>query len=189
MRNLLPPSVRGCHHPGVELHEWEVGGNKIAYLDGTSEYRRHEPRGVHLARVMSERILISFDQDLMRYVRDYPPQAPSPEGPHFAYEGARQLFLGRRGCGPLFVVWDTNLLIDYFKYGSLFWKGESLPDFVSGDHGTELEGLQLLLGLWVFRDIRFVILADTIDDAKKQLSVERRQNRLNAFDRFTADYG
>jgi hypothetical protein len=101
---------------------------------------------------------------------------PPPEGPHFVYDGAQHLFLGRRGRGPLSVAWDTNLLIDYFTYGSLLWKGESIP--VDGDYGAELEGLQLILGLWVMRDIRFVILPDTIDDAKKQLSPERRGVRV-----------
>src|SRR5215211_189032 len=89
---------------------------------------------------------------------------------------------------------DTNLLIDYFAYGSLLWQGESLPENVSDEYGVELEGLQLILGLWVFRDIRFIILPDTINDTKKQLSPERRLSRMNAFQKFAsalrlAEYG
>lgn len=162
----------------------EIAGQKIPYFDYTAEYRRHEDWGVHLANVISARIRTSLGDEIMRYVRDYPPQMSPPEGPHFVYDGAQHLFLGRRGRGPLFVAWDTNLLIDYFTYGSLLWKGEAVP--VDGDYGAELEGLQLILGLWVMRDVRFLILPDSIDDAKRQLSPERRKSRVNAFEEFAS---
>lgn len=47
-----------------------------------------------------------------------------PVGPHFAYKHGPGLFLGRRGEGPLEVVWDTNVLIDYLTYGAQMWEGE-----------------------------------------------------------------
>jgi hypothetical protein len=184
------PSYRkhasACHHPGVELYEWAVAGEKIAYFDYTAEYRRHEDWGMHLANAISARLRASLGDQILYHVRNYPPQMPPPEGPHFVYDAAPHLFLGRRGRGPLHVAWDTNLLIDYFTYGSLLWKGMSLPGSVDGDSGEELEGLQLILGLWVMRDIRFAILPDTVDDAKKQLSAERRESRVIAFEEFAS---
>jgi len=163
-----------------------MGGNKIAYFDGTAEYRRHEEWGIRLANSVSARLRASLSEDTNCHVRNYPPHVPPPEGPHFVYDSAPHLFLGRRGRGPLFVAWDTNLLIDYFTYGSLMWQGWSLPESVDGDYGTELEGLQLILGLWILRDIRFVILPDTIDDAKTKLSPERRESRVTAFEEFAS---
>jgi hypothetical protein len=174
------------HYRKMEMYEFEIAGHKVPYFDFTAAYRQHEDWGVHLANEMSARLRMSFDDEAMRCVRDYPREAPPPEGPHFVYNGAQRLFIGRRGRGPLFVVWDTNLLIDYFTYGTLLWKGDSLPDSVDGDYGAELEGLQLILGLWVMRDIRFVILPDSIDDAKKRLSAERRENRIRAFEEFAS---
>lgn len=80
--------------------------------------------------------------------------ASPPEGPHFLYEDGPSLFLGRGGRGPLQVTWDTNLLIDYFEYGTQLWGSESLPRAVPTEQGEELEGLQVLVSLWVLRDIR-----------------------------------
>jgi hypothetical protein len=108
-----------------------------------------------------------------------------PEGPRFDYAACPHLFLGRSGAGPLRVVWDTNLLIDYFTYGKALWEGEPLPDIASG-HGEELEGLQLIVGLWVIRDIRFHILPRVLTDAKRRLSDERRRDREKALLEFAA---
>ena len=66
------------------------------------------------------------------------------------------------------------------------WRDDGLPDSVGGDYAAELEGLQLVMALWVIRDIRFVILHQTINDAKKKLSEDRRSARLNAFHEFTS---
>lgn len=112
-----------------------------------------------------------------------PPRAP-PEGPHFHYDAAPSLFLGRTGRGPLWVTWDTNLLIDYFNYGAMLWDGESLPEQL-GQPGDELEGLQVLISLWVLRDIRFTIPQGVLDDSKsKPLSQQRRAQRLHAWQEF-----
>lgn len=186
---MLPRCLKAEGRFGCEAAarpELVVKGHRIAYFDGTAEYRRHEGWGVYLANVMSARLRLTLSEDMLQQVRNYPPNVPPPEGPHFVYDTARNLFLGRRGSGPLFVVWDTNLLIDYFTYGSLLWRGEPLPESLGDGYGAELEGLQLILGLWVLRDIRFVILPDTIDDAKKQLLPERRHSRINAFQEFAS---
>lgn len=113
--------------------------------------------------------------------------ASPPEGPHFLYEDGPSLFLGRAGRGPLQVAWDTNLLVDYFEYGTQLWEGESLPHVIPTEHGEELEGLQVLVSLWVLRDIRFHILPGVIVDSKKKpLAQSRRQQRLYAWEEFCA---
>lgn len=113
--------------------------------------------------------------------------ASPPEGPHFFYEDGPSLFLGRGGRGPLQVAWDTNLLVDYFEYGTQLWESESLPHAIPTEQGEELEGLQVLVSLWVLRDIRFHILPGVIVDSKKKpLARSRRQQRLHAWEEFCA---
>jgi hypothetical protein len=109
-----------------------------------------------------------------------------PEGPHFVYEHNPTLFLGRHGCGPLRIAWDTNLLIDYFEHGRALWDGAALPDAVGADYGEELEGLQLVVAVWVLRDIRFIIPHRALSDGKRRLSAERLAQRRRAFDAFAA---
>ena len=112
------------------------------------------------------------------------PAVVPPEGPHFHYDAAPTLFARRQGRGPLWIGWDTNLLIDYFNYGRRLWNGESLPDEL-GSVGEELEGLQLVMSLWVIRDIRFRIPVGVLDDSKrKPLSPERRARRVHAWTEF-----
>ncbi len=139
----------------------------------------HERHGLDLVNVVVARIRNS---DLRS-----PGRGPIPEGPHFSYELGESLFLGRKGRGPLEIAWDTNLLIDYFQYGRLLWDGLPLPDSIGGEHGEELEGLQLIISLWVLRDIRFHILRRTIWDSKrKPLSEDQRRRREAAWHEFCA---
>lgn len=108
-----------------------------------------------------------------------------PEGPYFVYDAAPTLFLGRRGYGPLEVVWDTNVLIDYLTYGSAMWEGEELG-VSDEDYLAELEGLNLLVNLWMRRDIRFHVLERSVTDAKRALSAEDSRAREKAIDQITA---
>lgn len=93
--------------------------------------------------------------------REFAPPSGTPvaEGPHFVYQDNPRLFLGRRGRGPLRVAWDTNLLIDYFEHGRALWENKSLPELVPGTYGEELEGLQIVMAVWILRDIRFYATA------------------------------
>ncbi len=127
--------------------------------------------------------------DTVRRIRDsglkLPYDTQPPEGPYFNYGEGASLFCGRRGSGPLNIAWDTNLLLDYFEYGELLWEGESLPSVVSAEHGEELEALQLIVSLWVVRDIRFHILSGVLSDSKsKPLSEQRARQRINAWEEF-----
>lgn len=122
---------------------------------------------------------------------EFTPREDEPiyEGPHFLFEQNPRLFLGRRGRGPLRIAWDTNLLIDYFEHGRALWDGEALPDIVPAGYGEELEGLQLVMTLWVVRDIRFYLPHRTLQDARKGLSDEQAADRGRAFDEFSAALG
>lgn len=111
-------------------------------------------------------------------------QLEVPEGPHFVYDQAPSLFLGRSGRGPLDVVWDTNVLVDYLTQGPAMWEGEPLN--VEEEYGAQLEGLQLLIQLWEVREVRFRLFDRSIDDARRILEVERRQRRARAVDEFAA---
>jgi len=170
----------------MEAYELNVKGVKILYVDTTADYRRLEGQGVHLAQEMSARLRAALGKEQVGLILADAARRPVPEGPHFVYEAGPKLFLGRRGRGPLYVAWDTNLLVDYFEFGSRIWQGDSIADAVGQDYAAELEGLQFLLSLWVFRDIRFLMLPDSIDDAKKKLLPERRQDRIRAFHEFTS---
>jgi len=104
----------------------------------------------------------------------------TPEGPYFVYDSAPDLFLGRTGRGPLEVVWDTSVLIDYFEYGGAMWEGEDLA-IADDEYRAEVEGLNIIINLWTRRDIRFHVLDRTVKDAKKrQLSAERVESRRHA---------
>jgi hypothetical protein len=111
---------------------------------------------------------------------------PVPEGSHFVYESAPSLFSRRSGSGPLFIAWDTSLLVDYFKFGKALWEGGELPDVPDHNYRSELEGLQLLIALWILRDIRFVILPQSINDAKRSSPQSGAPADLGAFDGFAS---
>lgn len=141
---------------------------------GTGEGRRVRLANETIGRIRADGLRLHGD-------------ASPPEGPHFLYEDGPSLFLGRGGRGPLQVAWDTNLLVDYFQYGAHLWEGESLPHVVPTEQGEELEGLQVLVSLWVLRDIRFHILPGVLVDSKKKpLAPSRRQQRLHAWEEFCA---
>ncbi len=133
--------------------------------------------GPHLATEMSRLLRDEFARE---------PDEAVPEGPHFVYDQNPTMFLGRHGRGPLRIAWDTNLLIDYFAHGRALWDGVALPDAVGADYGEELEGLQLVVAVWVLRDIRFIIPRRALSDGKRRLTAERRAQRKRAFDAFAA---
>lgn len=92
------------------------------------------------------------------------------EGGGFQYEDCPRVFSGRNGYGPLRLAWDTNILIDYAKYGHLVW-ADGEPDFpVEGEHyQEELNALREIMNLWLLRDIRIRMPFRQIDDAKLRL--------------------
>lgn len=149
----------------------------ITYL-GDPWFRSLEQYGVALANSTVARLRASG-------VTERRPVRP-PEGPQFRYEAGPDLFLGRKGLGPLHIAWDTNLLIDYFDHGRALWKGESLTFHPPTEQDEQVEALEIIIGLWVLRDIRFHILPLVIEDAKKVLSHERRLRRCAAWKEFCA---
>ena len=139
-------------------------------------FDRLEPWGISLVQRMISRF---------RSSGSLAPGFPIPEGPHFVYERTPSLFQGRSGRGPLRIAWDTNLLVDYFDHGARLWEGQGLPVDNEDIYGIELEGLQVLVAVWVLRDVEFVILASSLSDSKrKELSAERSGARRIAMRSF-----
>lgn len=147
----------------------------IAWFDLTGSRPELEERGLDMTAAMSLRMRLGIEADLVPAV---------PAGPHFDYDTGPDLFLGRHGSGPLDVVWDTNVLIDYFEYGETLWNGDALPDTIAGEHGEQLEALQVVVSPWTVRDIRFHLLPRILEDAKRALSERNRANRVRALDDF-----
>jgi hypothetical protein len=121
-----------------------------------------------------------------------PPLPPHPrslgsedpdEGAWFDYERCPEVFLGRRGLGPLRVAWDTNILIDYGIYGAKMWEEEEKEDGefnpqAAPKHRKQLLALCALMYAWMNRDIRIHVFDRQIDDAKKELPEKRKQYRV-----------
>lgn len=108
-----------------------------------------------------------------------------PPGPGFDYSSSSALFGPRQGSGPLFVAWDTNILIDYFMVGKRLWTGCGPPDDLEPRSRIAMECLELVLALSVVRDVRFVILDQTVNDARTTLSASRQRSRMQALIEFT----
>ena len=136
-----------------------------------------EPWGVSLVRVMISRFRLGDKWPDIGNV--------APEGPHFVFERTPSLFLGREGRGSLRIAWDTNLLLDYFTHGAKLWEGDGLVGPSEDRYGEELEALQILIAVWVARDIDFILLPPTLRDSKKKaLSADRVQARSHAMRAF-----
>src|SRR5580693_6006369 len=136
----------------------------ILHVDATAHYSSLEGWGIHLFNYMARRLRSALI-DLNMWDPSRPLRGDQvPAGPEFVYDSAPGIFGRRRGGGPLFIAWDTNLVLDYFNFGSSLWQGHSLPDELGDEYTGELEGLQFLVALWVLRDIRFIILPATITD-------------------------
>lgn len=165
-----PVSVTdGCEHRDVEyLHVYAAGDDLVA-----------EQQAIELVKVVSHVLAISGFG---------PKETPDVhiEGPHFVYENEPTLFSYRGGYGPLNIAWDTNLLIDYFNHGAALWRGEELVGS-EPTHSEQLEALQVIMALWVLRDIRMAILPGTVVDSRKaQVPADRQRRRSQALHQFFA---
>jgi hypothetical protein len=147
----------------------------VAWFDLSGSRPDLEERGLRMTAAMAHRMRLGIDLELGPAV---------PPGPHFDYDAGPNLFLGRHGSGPLDVVWDTNVLIDYFQYGETLWNGEALPDTIDDEHGEQLEALQVVVSLWTVRDVRFHLLPRILEDAKRALSERNQANRVRALYEF-----
>ena len=68
--------------------------------------------------------------------------------------------------GPLVVALDSNVLIDFQEHGNVLLNGE-VPAGLDKQYAGDLAGLADLLNLWLLRDIRFVVTASSLTDAKR----------------------
>lgn len=100
------------------------------------------------------------------------------DGPGFCFEAIPDIALGRKGCGPLDIALDTSVLINFMKFGRLM-----LDDgLVVGVDGVDEDVLALgnLLGLWMSRAIRFHLSPLNVEDAKRSLADDQREERERA---------
>jgi hypothetical protein len=107
-------------------------------------------------------------------------------GPDFDARSSWDLFGSRRGRSPLFVAWDTNVPLDYLRWGGQLWRGGSLPGDLEESNYPALEALELILALSVVRDIRFVLFRHVVNDARRLLATDRRAERVRALEEFAA---
>jgi hypothetical protein len=92
------------------------------------------------------------------------------EGGGFEYEDCPKVFSGRKGYGALRLAWDTNILIDYAKYGQLIWADDDFDPPVREERYREkLIALSEIMNLWMLRDIRIRMPFRQIWDAKLRL--------------------
>lgn len=101
-------------------------------------------------------------------------------GPSFEYDRIRDLVPTRSGMGPVWVAWDTNVLSLYERYGAAMWEGEELA--VTGTDPDEVEALSTLISVWLWWDLRFIILDATATDTKKPRPAPLIAQRLRAID-------
>jgi hypothetical protein len=111
------------------------------------------------------------------------------EGGGFQCETCPEVFSGREGYGALRVAWDTNVLIDYAKYGELIWEDDEFnPPIPEGRYREQLIALSELMNLWMLRDIRIRMPFRQIDDARRRLEDKTLDLRLWQLEQFHAAF-
>jgi hypothetical protein len=106
------------------------------------------------------------------------------DGLGFCFEAIPDIALGRKGCGPLCIALDTSVLINFMKFGRLMLD-DGLVAGVSGVDGDVL-ALGNLLSLWMSRSIRFHLSPLNVEDAKRSLANDQREERERALFGLTA---
>lgn len=142
-------------------------------------------QGDPTTEALGVRLLNEVGAMLREIVGEVPDIWPAPHGPGFDYASSWALFHSRRGCGPLHIACDTNLLIDYFQEGRALWSDSDWSE-AAQSYVEEIEALQIVMALWVIRDIRFHIPERVLNDAKRRLTGRRLQHRVHAFEQFAA---
>jgi hypothetical protein len=100
------------------------------------------------------------------------------DGPGFCFNAIPDIALGHKGCGPLNIALDTSVLINFTKFGRLM-----LDDGLAiGVGGADEDVLALgnLLSLWMSRAIRFHLSPLNVEDAKRSLADDQREEREQA---------
>ncbi|MFF5041752.1 hypothetical protein [Streptomyces nigra] len=102
----------------------------------------------------------------------------------FDYATAPRIFLQRTGSGPLHMAWDTNILVDYLQYGKAIW-GDGDLEIEDPEYASQVEAVGRIMDpLFCFWDIRIHLSNEILNDAKRELSIERRSGRERALERF-----
>jgi hypothetical protein len=101
-------------------------------------------------------------------------------GPSFDYSQLVPL-LGQREelSGPIWVAWDTNVLSYYETYGLAMWEND-LPEVITGADPDEVEALGALISVWMWWDLRFMVMDATESDSRRPRSVDDLARRRRA---------
>jgi len=89
------------------------------------------------------------------------------------------------------MAWDTNILIDYGKYGELMWESDDFdPPISETTYLDELIALNEIMHLWMIRDIRIRMPEAQLFDAgrrrKRGLDLKTLELRLHQLTEFHA---
>ncbi|MCL7367400.1 hypothetical protein [Streptomyces ardesiacus] len=102
----------------------------------------------------------------------------------FEYASAPQIFLQRAGSGPLHMAWDTNVLVDYLQFGKALWNDAELG-IEDPKYADQVYAIGNILDpYYCFWDIRIHLFDEILNDAKRELSIERQSRREHALNRF-----
>jgi hypothetical protein len=93
----------------------------------------------------------------------------------------------RMGVGPLVVMPDTNILIGIREQFDEV-EGAMIVHPLWSDRERLVDALRDLVQLWWWRDLRFVVSPQHLDDARKPLSLERRKAREDAVKELDRDF-
>lgn len=100
-------------------------------------------------------------------------------GPSFDYAAMPELVGGRQGHGPLWIAWDTNILSLYERHGLAMWDGDDLGG-IRGADPAQVEALGDLVTIWMWWDLRFIVLGPTGTDARKPPPEAIRRRRIHS---------
>lgn len=105
----------------------------------------------------------------------------------FWRERTPTIFGGRKGVGPLIVLPDTNVLIEFRE---LIAEAEGGNGFVVrpgwGEHPGD--ALQDLVQLWWWRDVRFWVGKEHLTDERRRMAPKQREIRSAAVDQMWQDF-
>jgi hypothetical protein len=104
----------------------------------------------------------------------------SQPGPGFCYSAASGFCLHSNGFGPLLIAFDSNIISDLEQHG------RSILDEVPAtgiDQGSqvELDALGQILEIWRTRDIRFIVVPQTLKDHRREPPPELSEQRRRSY--------
>ncbi len=98
----------------------------------------------------------------------------------FCYEACPTIFPHRRGCGPMRMAWDTNVLLDFQRHVPAVWNEE--PVEVAEGAVSRVLALARIVDVWMLRDIEIHLLPTVLTDFKGETLQRRVARRQQSFE-------